>query len=141
MADLKCYLYMGTQVLATLVGLVLLAFWPGAWNLQRMLGSVLLVVGMAFVFTARFQLGESFSVVPRAKKLVTHGLYSKIRNPIYVFSTVAVLGMVLILQIPRLWMLLVVLGLLQNFRARKEAGVLEAKFGDQYRAYRSQTWF
>ncbi len=141
MADLKRYLFLGSQAVATLGLLVLLALWPGAWNPQRIIGAVLLVVGMAFVFTARFQLGESFSVVPRAKKLVTHGLYSKIRNPIYVFGAVAILGMFLILQIPRLWVLLGLLVLLQIFRARKEAGVLEAKFGDQYRAYRSQTWF
>lgn len=141
MAELKRYLFLGSQAVATLGLLVLLAFWPGAWNLQRIIGSVLLVVGMAFVFSARVQLGESFSVVPRAKKLVTHGLYSKIRNPIYVFGAVAILGMFLILQMPRLWVLLGLLVLLQIFRARKEAGVLEAKFGDQYRAYRSQTWF
>jgi protein-S-isoprenylcysteine O-methyltransferase Ste14 len=141
LADLKFYTFLGSQAVATLVLLVLLALWPGPWNTQRMVGSALLVIGMAFVFTARLQLGQSFSVIPRAKKLVTHGLYSKIRNPIYVFGTIAIAGMFLILQIPRLWVLLLVLVLIQVFRARKEAGVLEAKFGDDYRAYRSQTWF
>jgi protein-S-isoprenylcysteine O-methyltransferase Ste14 len=29
----------------------------------------------------------------------------------------------------------------QVWRARKEAAVLEAKFGDEYRAYRASTWF
>ncbi|MGC2196054.1 MAG: isoprenylcysteine carboxylmethyltransferase family protein [Terriglobales bacterium] len=141
MADLKFYVFLGSQALATLVLLALLAFWPGAWIPQRMVGSVLLVVGMAFVFTARLQLGQSFSVFPRAKKLVTHGLYSKIRNPIYVFGTIAIAGMFLILQIPRLWVWLVVLVLIQVFRARKEARVLEARFGDEYRAYRNHSWF
>jgi protein-S-isoprenylcysteine O-methyltransferase Ste14 len=141
MDDLKFYAFLGSQALATLVLLVLVAFWPGSWKAQRMVGSVLLVAGMAFVFTARLQLGHSFSVIPRAKKLVTHGLYSKIRNPIYVFGTMASAGMFLILQIPRLWVVLLVLGLIQVLRARKEARVLAAKFGDEYRAYRSQTWF
>jgi protein-S-isoprenylcysteine O-methyltransferase Ste14 len=141
MADLKFYVFLGSQAVATLALLVLLAFWPGHWTAQRVVGSALLVTGTAFVFTARLQLGQSFSVIPRAKKLVTHGLYSKIRNPIYIFGTIAIAGLLLILQIPRLWGLLVVLALIQVFRARKEAGVLEAKFGDQYRAYRSQTWF
>jgi protein-S-isoprenylcysteine O-methyltransferase Ste14 len=141
MADLKFYVFLGVQGVAVLVLLVLLTFWPGPWNPQRVVGSALLAAGMAFVFTARLQLGQSFSVIPRAKKLVTHGLYSKIRNPIYVFGTIAIAGMFLILQVPRLWVLLVVLVLIQVFRARKEAHVLEAKFGQEYRTYRDQTWF
>jgi protein-S-isoprenylcysteine O-methyltransferase Ste14 len=141
LARLRFYAFLGSQAVATLALLVLLAFWPAPWSLQRMVGSALLVAGMVFVFTARLQLGQSFSVIPRAKKLVTHGLYSKIRNPIYVFGTIAIAGMFLILQVPRLWVLLLVLVLIQVFRARKEADVLEAKFGDEYRTYRAQTWF
>ena len=30
---------------------------------------------------------------------------------------------------------------LQLWRARKESAVLEAAFGDEYRAYRAGTWF
>jgi protein-S-isoprenylcysteine O-methyltransferase Ste14 len=30
---------------------------------------------------------------------------------------------------------------MQIVRARKEAAVLEAKFGEEYRIYRSHTWF
>jgi protein-S-isoprenylcysteine O-methyltransferase Ste14 len=73
--------------------------------------------------------------------LVTRGLYSKIRNPIYTFGTVAIAGMLLILQIPRLWIWLVVVVAIQILRAGREARVLEAKFGEEYRAYRDQTWF
>jgi len=118
-----------------------LAIWPGPWNLQRVVGAVLIVAGMALVLIARFQLGMSFSILPRAKKLVTHGLYSRIRNPIYVFGTIAIAGMLLIFQKPLLWVLLAALVLLQVVRARKEAAVLEAKFGEEYHAYRKQTWF
>jgi len=96
---------------------------------------------MDLVSTARFQLGKTCSITPQAKKLVTHGLYSKIRNPIYLFGTIAIAGVFLILQIPPLWMLLGALAVLQVLRADKEARVLEAKFGEQYRAYRRQTWF
>jgi protein-S-isoprenylcysteine O-methyltransferase Ste14 len=100
-----------------------------------------LLVGTVFVLLARLQLGSSFSILPRAKKLVTRGLYSKIRNPIYIFGTIAIVGMLLILQIPRLWILLVVLVAIQIFRAGREARALEARFGEEYRAYRKQTWF
>jgi len=99
------------------------------------------VTGTLLVFMARFQLGRSFSIRARARKLVTHGLYSRIRNPIYVFGTVAITGLCLILQKPGPWLLVVFVVAMQTVRARKEARVLEATFGDEYRAYRSRTWF
>jgi len=141
MGNLKFYLFLVAQGLAMLVSLVVVAFLPGPWNIQRTMGAVLLVTGMAFVFTARWQLGMSFSILPRAKTLVTEGLYSKIRNPIYVFGTIAIAGIIMILQIPRLWVVLLALVMMQIVRARREAQVLEAKFGDEYRDYRRRTWF
>lgn len=141
MNKLKFYLFLAAQVLAMLVLLVVVAFWPGPWNAQRIVGAALLVTGMGLVFTARWQLGTSFSILPRARNLVTQGLYSKIRNPIYVFGTIAIAGMMMILQIPRLWVVLLALIVMQIVRARREAQVLEAKFGDEYRDYRRRTWF
>ena len=49
--------------------------------------------------------------------------------------------MLLILQRPGLWLVLAALVGMQIVRARKEAEVLESKFGDEYRAYRKRTWF
>lgn len=40
-----------------------------------------------------------------------------------------------------LWILLAVVVVIQVVRAQREARVLEAKFGEDYRAYRSRTWF
>jgi protein-S-isoprenylcysteine O-methyltransferase Ste14 len=139
--DLKFLVYVVTQVIATAVLLAFAVFWPGSWHAQRVAGFALLVVGVAFLSLARFQLGRSFSVSAQAKKLVSHGLYSRIRNPIYVFGAVTIAGLFLILQRPGLWVLFAVMIVIQIVRARKEAGVLEGKFGDEYRLYRSQTWF
>jgi protein-S-isoprenylcysteine O-methyltransferase Ste14 len=141
MNNLKFSLLLRSQALAILVLLIWVALWPGRWNAERMLGTGLLVVGTVLVLLARMQLGSSFSILPRAKKLVTRGLYSRIRNPIYTFGTVAIAGMLAILQIPKLWILLVVLVAIQIFRAGREARGLEAMFGEEYRAYRKQTWF
>jgi protein-S-isoprenylcysteine O-methyltransferase Ste14 len=48
---------------------------------------------------SRIQLGDSFSVSPQAKQLVTRGgLYSRIRNPIYVFGTIVFAGPFLFLE-------------------------------------------
>jgi len=141
MNDLSFYLIMGAQGLAAIAVFAFVWFWPGPWNAQRLVGSALLVVGMLFVFIARFQLGRSFSITAQARELVTRGLYSRIRNPIYVFGTIAIAGLCLILQRPGMWLLMLFIVAMQTVRARREARVLEAKFGDDYRKYRSRTWF
>jgi protein-S-isoprenylcysteine O-methyltransferase Ste14 len=45
------------------------------------------------------------------------------------------------LERPLLLLLLVPVLILQISRARAEARVLEAHFGDQYRQYKAATWF
>jgi protein-S-isoprenylcysteine O-methyltransferase Ste14 len=141
MTDLKFGAYIVAHVLTTVVLLAFVVLWPGRWNGQRIVGSVLLMVGVALLSLARFQLGRSFSVTPQAKKLVTHGLYSRVRNPIYLFGAVVIAGAFLIVQRPALWILFLLVGAMQIVRAHKESQVLEAKFGDEYRAYRARTWF
>lgn len=104
-------------------------------------GICLLVVGFVFWTIARFQLGASFAVQAEARQLVTRGLYSKIRNPIYVFGSWVIIGGILFSGHP-IWLLIfLILIPLQIWRAGKESAVLEAAFGDQYRKYKSGTWF
>jgi protein-S-isoprenylcysteine O-methyltransferase Ste14 len=137
-----------TFVAFTLVQIVAtgFAFWilmkiPTPWNTQRYVGTALAVVGISGIAIARYQLGRSFSIKAEAHHLVTRGLYSKIRNPIYVFGTVLIAGFFLVVQRPALWILLGVVIVGQMARARREARVLEAAFGDDYREYRRKTWF
>lgn len=113
----------------------------GPWDAQRDLGMALILIGLLGIAIARFQLGGSFSIVPQARQLVTHGLYSRIRNPIYFFGTILFAGLIIFLHRPILWILFVVMVILQMIRARREAQVLEAAFGDAYREYRRKTWF
>ena len=107
----------------------------------RTAGLLLAAVSFALWMTARIQLGKSFSIAPKATALVTRGIYSKIRNPIYVFSTTWIAGLALALGTPAALVLLVPLSALQVSRARKEARVLEEHFGEAYREYRLKTWF
>lgn len=137
----KLYIFTVVQIVAIGALLWALLIWNGPWNVQRKVGTALVVLGIIFIAAARFQLGHSFSIRPEAHKLVTTGLYSKIRNPIYVFGMVLVTGVILVFQNPVLWILLPILFIAQTIRARKEAGVLEAAFGDEYREYRKKTWF
>ena len=73
--------------------------------------------------------------------LVTKGLYSKFRHPIYLFRGIAFLGLFIAWGklIPLLCFLLIYP--LQILRARKEEKVLEQAFGEEYRRYKAGTWF
>lgn len=130
-----------TLVVGFALGLIIWEHPPAAWTPVQTIGSILLVAGFILWTTARFQLGKSLAVTAQAKQLVTRGLYSRIRNPIYVFGSCLVAGVILTLGRP-VWLLLFVLIIpLQIWRGRKEASVLETAFGEEYRKYRASTWF
>ena len=112
-----------------------------AWDAVKVAGAVLAGVSIVMLVVARLQLGASFSVKAKAKKLVTTGLYSRIRNPIYVFGALALVGMAVVLGNWVLLVLVVLLVPLQLYRARKEEAVLAAAFGEEYERYKAGTWF
>ncbi len=134
-------IFTAVQIVAVAALLWIIFTRPGAWDLQRVVGTALIIAGIAGIATARYQLGKSFALRAKAHQLVTHGVYSKIRNPIYVFGAVMIVGVVLVLHRPILWLLLAAIIIMQTLRARREAQVLEAAFGDAYREYRRKTWF
>jgi protein-S-isoprenylcysteine O-methyltransferase Ste14 len=107
----------------------------------RIAGLAIALPALALFIAARIQLGSAFSVQAKATTLVTTGLYSRIRNPIYVFGALAVTGFILLVNQPWWLLLFVVLIPIQIVRSRREARVLEEKFGEAYREYRKKTWF
>lgn len=130
-----------TLLVGGAVGSLLWQYRPVTWSALPTAGLILAVVGFVLWTVARFQLGNSFAVTAQARQLVTGGLYSKIRNPIYVFGSCVIAGTILVLGHP-IWLLIFVLIVpLQLWRARKESRVLEEKFGETYRTYRAGTWF
>jgi protein-S-isoprenylcysteine O-methyltransferase Ste14 len=124
-----------------ILGALMAAFGGGPWSATKIAGLLLVVAGYGGVTVARVQLGNAFSVSPRATTLVTHGLYARIRHPIYVFSSLGLLGLVLYFGFLPLSLLVAVAVPIQVVRARREERVLEEKFGDAYRRYRENTWF
>jgi|HubBroStandDraft_6_1064221.scaffolds.fasta_scaffold04769_11 protein-S-isoprenylcysteine O-methyltransferase Ste14 len=130
-------------IVVPLVGIAILVceFAHPPWSPLRIAGLVLLFPALALLTLARLQLGNSFSMTPQAKSLVTHGLYSRIRNPIYFFGLFVFLGIFLFLERPLLLLLIVPVLILQITRARAEARVLEEHFGGEYRRYKASTWF
>lgn len=104
-------------------------------------GSAVAVPSFVLWLIAKLQLGSSFTARAEARALVTHGLYSKIRHPIYFFSTFALIGTAICLRSRWFDFLVVVMVPLQLWRARREERVLEAGFGSAYLEYRRRTWF
>ena len=137
---------MKTNIL-TLVLALLVIFFLGIhfdslpWTPTRIAGMVIGLPSVVLLALARIQLGGSFSVRPKAQTLVTHGLYSRIRNPIYVFGGLVAAGVFLYVNKPRgLWLFIAIIPL-QIYRARQEEKILQARFGDEYQQYKSRTWF
>lgn len=113
----------------------------GAWTISQIVGVAVAVPAFCLWALARLQLGKSFSISAQAKGLVTHGLYSKIQNPVYVFGGIFIAAVIVFIGRPLLLLIFLVLVPMQMMRIRAERRVLEEKFGDAYREYRKRTWF
>src|SRR6266446_1697473 len=121
-------------MLVPILPLAILAalFWHPPWTPVRIAGLLTFVVSFALLTLARYQLGNSFSITPQAKQVIKHGIYSKVRHPVYVFGILMLSGLALYINLPKLLLLLLVLVPMQIARARAEEKVLEEKFGAEY---------
>jgi protein-S-isoprenylcysteine O-methyltransferase Ste14 len=130
-------------IAAMCVGLYVALFYQfdRVWKLNQLIGVTIMIPSFFLWALARLQLGMSFSGEARATALVTHGLYSKIRNPIYVFGGAFIAGLFTFIGNPYLALLFLIIIPIQFARLRREESVLEVAFGDAYRAYKRQTWF
>lgn len=112
-----------------------------AWTAHQTIGLAIAVPAFCLWVLARVQLRKSFAVTAQARELVTHGLYSKIQNPIYLFGALLIVGLIIYFGDPRFFLLFLILIPLQWVRIRNERRALEAKFGEAYSEYRRRTWF
>jgi len=131
----------------TLAIFVVFVVFVGVWVVHqpltpmRLVGIAIALPCALLLMVARMQLGSAFSVEAKASKLVRTGLYSRIRNPIYVFGGLTIIGLLLLAGQPILLLLLLVLIPLQVVRIRREEKVLAEKFGAEYEEYKRGTWF
>jgi protein-S-isoprenylcysteine O-methyltransferase Ste14 len=111
------------------------------WTAWRIAGIAIAAPAFLLFVVARIELGRAFSVQAKATTLVTTGVYSRIRNPIYFFGAMFILGIIIWMGRPWLLPIFAVLIPLQVVRSRKEERVLTEKFGAAYLDYKQKTWF
>ena len=123
------------------LALFIYSFRVSSFNQAARLGYIIVLAGVIFWMTARFQLGDAFSVFPEAKKIIQIGIYKKIRHPVYIAGIITILGLCLIYQKLWFYFALFILIIVQIIRARAEEKILAEKFGQDYLSYKKTTWF
>jgi protein-S-isoprenylcysteine O-methyltransferase Ste14 len=136
---------------ALLVVSILLGFLLGRWApvplplsvaAGRVAGAVLLIGGLVLgVAAMRALAGAGTSPIPHrpSRTLVARGAYGVSRNPLYVSMALVLGGVALVARSAwHLVMLVFFLAAIDRLQIRREERYLEAKFGDEFRAYRSR---
>ena len=105
------------------------------------LGLVLIAAGLAVILYSFFSLGKSLTASPIPKEdgnLVTGGLYSRVRHPIYFGLLLASVGVVLDAGPWPQFAIVLLLYVLLNIKASYEEELLAKRYPD-YKAYARQT--
>jgi protein-S-isoprenylcysteine O-methyltransferase Ste14 len=117
-----------------------IALSPAVRIVALALGAQLLFPGLGLVLWGRLVLGKMYNVSSALgaqlyadQRLITHGPYAIVRNPMYVGIIAATLGGLLIYRTWSLVFALTFFGLV--IRARREEQVLAAEFGQQWADY------
>ncbi len=114
-------------------------------NFLKYLGIFISLLGFAIWVAGLIYLGDAFQIRPEARRLITGGIYSKIRHPIYVGGFIVILGW-FIYSIGTMWFLVLILALIISaiiaiIRISKEEELLYKKFGKRYLKARAKAWF
>jgi protein-S-isoprenylcysteine O-methyltransferase Ste14 len=122
-----------------LISLVALLAWDGYWF--QKIGSLISVLSFILWTVSRIHLEESIEENPESERLVTDGIYSKIRQPMYIFSSMCLFGLSLALNSAIFYVIFLVLVFLQLNKMKQRELLLEERFGEEYRKYKKRTWF
>lgn len=113
---------------------------PLAW-LEVAVGATALVVAGWVVGRALLDLGRSLTPVPRPRpdgRLVTSGIYSHLRHPIYAGMILASIGWSALTRSLAVLVVALLLAALLDAKARREEGWLVERYPD-YEAYRRRS--
>jgi protein-S-isoprenylcysteine O-methyltransferase Ste14 len=128
-------------ILAIVMRLSLSFLDQGVWRGHHTVGTVMVIPAFVLWTCARYQLGAAFTARAEARSLVTSGLYSRIRHPIYLSAELLLAGLCIFLGYPALWLASLAFLPAQLNRARREERVLGEAFKEEYQVYLRRTWF
>ncbi|MBT7903252.1 DUF1295 domain-containing protein [Candidatus Woesearchaeota archaeon] len=111
------------------------------WSLNNIWKILIATLGLIIWWIGRIQLGDSFTALPKAKKLVSHGIYSKIRHPLYVGICINLIGIGLLINSIAFWILGLFVGCILFIRSNEEEKIMIKKFKKKYIKYKETTWF
>ncbi|MGP0628652.1 methyltransferase family protein [Nitrospina sp. 32_T5] len=98
--------------------------------------------GLLFWIVAMAQLGTSLAVLPGGDRLVSRGVYRRVRHPVYWGIVLTFFGLFLAVgSVQGMIYLFIVVVPLNIVRAQQEERAMQKKFGEAYTRYRRQTWF
>jgi len=100
---------------------------------------LLVLVGCTTAILVMVDLGRSLSIMPEARKLVTSGLYRRIRHPLYLAEEIAIIGFYLQFRSWQTMPILVVHFYFQIRRMDWEESIL-AKAFPAYAEYKQRTY-
>lgn len=104
--------------------------------------AIFLVTAIVLSEAATRQLGRFFDrlVIKEGHELITTGVYSQVRHPIYTSYILLFIGFVVMLQsLVSIGLLAVVCAVWFGSRIQIEEAMLEKKFGGEYKSYREKT--
>ncbi len=127
------------------VTIVSIYFWITflGFNFVKIAGTAINIMGLVIWWSAKITLGKNWGVGfgnPKIKQLVTRGIYSRIRHPMYWGINLTFVGLMLLY--PNLWFLMLGALIIVYFfyRMKVEDGYLLEKLGEEYRSYKRKTW-
>jgi protein-S-isoprenylcysteine O-methyltransferase Ste14 len=98
----------------------------------------LVIIGLWAAFAVLRWLGKSFSIMPEARQLITHGPYAVVRHPLYVCEEIAVLGVLIQVISPLACIIVMAHALVQFRRMLNEERILQSTFAE-YASYAERT--
>lgn len=111
-------------------------------SIYNILGLGLFAVGIAIQLVAYFTLRRFYSstlIIREDHKLITHGIYSLIRHPIYFGVILAAIGIPISSSSPYGFFIMLALIPIFLIRIRFEERILIDEFGDAYQIYQGIT--
>lgn len=98
----------------------------------------LILIGVSLSFAVLRWLGNSFSILAEARRLVTEGPYRIVRHPLYICEGIAIVGVTLQVVSPLAVLIAIVVAMVQYRRMINEEAILTSAF-PEYRAYAART--